>query len=93
MSHTTIVGARHAFRVGGHELEAGLDLFNVLNLINSRWGLYRVSDPRLLEHVGQTPGVPETAQPVFRFDADRPEWTTLTTESAFQLQVGIRYRF
>jgi hypothetical protein len=92
-SQTTIAGARHAFRVGGHELEAGLDLFNALNLINSRWGRYRVADPRLLEHVGQTPGSPETAQPVFRFDPDRPEWTTLTTESAFQLQVGLRYRF
>ncbi len=92
-SHTTIAGARHAFRVGRHELEAGLDLFNVLNLINSRWGRYRVADPRLLEHVGQTPGSPETGQAVFRFDPDRPEWTTLTTESAFQLQVGLRYRF
>jgi hypothetical protein len=92
-SHTTIAGARHTFQVRRHQLEAGLDLFNVLNLINSRWGLYRVSDPRLLEHVGQTPGAPETAQPVFRFDSDRPQWTTLTTESAFQLQAGLRYRF
>jgi hypothetical protein len=92
-SHTTIAGARHTFRVGSHELEAGLDLFNVLNLINSRWGLYRVADPSLLEHVGQTPGAPETAQPVFRFDPDRAEWTTLTTESAFQFQIGVRYRF
>jgi hypothetical protein len=65
----------------------------VLNVINSHWGVYRVSDPRLLEHVGQTPGPVETAQPVFRFDANRPEWTTMTTESAFQLQVGLRYRF
>ena len=92
-SHTTIAGARHTFRVARHELEAGLDLFNVLNLINSKWGLYRVSDPRLLEHVGQTPGPPETAQSVFRFDPTRPQWTTLTSESAFQLQVGLRYRF
>jgi hypothetical protein len=93
VSHTTIAGARHTFRVGRHELEAGLDLFNLLNLINSRWGLYRVADPRLLEHVGQTPDAPETAQPVFRFDPDRPEWTILATESAFQLQLGLRYRF
>jgi hypothetical protein len=92
-SHTTIAGARHTFRVGRHAIEAGLDLFNVLNLINSRWGLYRVSDPKLLEHVGQTPGGPETAQPVFRFDPNRPQWTTLSTESSFQLQVGLRYRF
>jgi hypothetical protein len=92
-SQTTIAGARHTFRVGSHELEASLDLFNVLNLINSRWGLYRAADPKLLEHVGQTSGTPETAQPVFRFDQNRPQWTILTTESAYQLQVGLRYRF
>jgi hypothetical protein len=92
-SHTTIAGARHAFRIAGRELEAGLDLFNLLNLLNSHWGLYRASDPRLLEHVGQTAGSAETAQPIFRFDANRAQWTTLTTESAFQLQVGLRYRF
>jgi hypothetical protein len=92
-SHTTIASARHTFRAGSHEIEAGLDLFNVLNLINSKWGLYRVADPRLLEQVGQTAGAPETSQPVFRFQSDRPQWTTLTTESSFQLQVGLRYRF
>jgi hypothetical protein len=91
-SHTTTAAVRHSFQIGRHELEAGLDLFNVLNLLDSHWGLYRVSDPRLLEHVGQTPGAVETAQPVFRFDTNRPQWTTLPTESAFQLQLGVRYR-
>jgi hypothetical protein len=93
MSHTTIAGARHTFQLGRHQLEADLDVFNVLNLINSRWGQYRVSDSRLLEHVGQTPDTPDKAQPVFRFNSERTEWTTLTTESAFQLQLGLRYRF
>jgi hypothetical protein len=90
-SQTTIAGARHTFPVDRHELEIGLDLFNVLNLMNSHWGLYRVADPRLLEHVGQDPSA--LSQPVFRFDPDRPQWTTLTTESAFQLQLSLRYRF
>jgi hypothetical protein len=90
-SQTTIAGARHAFRVGPHALEAGLDVFNVLNLINSHWGLYRAADPKLLEHVGQN--LNALAQPVFRFATDRRQWTPLTTESAFQLQVGVRYRF
>jgi hypothetical protein len=68
-----------------------VDLFNVLNLINSRWGLYRVADPRLLEQVAQTVA-PEVSQPVFRFAPDRAQWTTVP-ESSFQLQVGLRYRF
>jgi hypothetical protein len=92
-SHTTIVGVRQALPISGHSLEAELDVFNVLNLLNARWGQYRVAAPRLLEHVGQTPGAAESAQPVFRFDMERPEWTTLQTESAFQFQLGVRYRF
>lgn len=92
-SHTTIAGLRQALPIGGHAFEIELDAFNVLNLLNSRWGRNRVAAPRLLEHVGQTPGAAGTAKPVFRFDAKRPEWTTLKTESAFQFQLGVRYRF
>ena len=92
-SHTTIAGVRQALPIRDHALEVELDVFNVLNLLSSRWGRYRVAAPRLLEHVGQTPGTAETAQPVFRFDSVRPEWTTLRTESGFQLQLGVRYRF
>jgi hypothetical protein len=77
--------------IAEHALEAELDIFNVLNLLNNNWGLYRVADPALLEHVAQTPGSPEESQPVFRFDT--PEWTTLPIESAFQLQLALRYRF
>jgi hypothetical protein len=92
-SHTTILSVRQAIPIAGQELEAQVDVFNVLNLLNGDWGLYRVSAPALLEHVGQGPGPPEVSQPVFRFDAHRTEWTTLQTESAFQLQVALRYRF
>jgi hypothetical protein len=92
-SHTTIAGLRQALPIGAHGIEIELDVFNVLNLLSSRWGRYRVAAPRLLEHVGQTPGPIETARPVFRFNADRPEWITLPTESVFQLQLGVRYRF
>ena len=92
-SHTTIAGVRQAIPIGGHALEGELHLFNVLNALSSRWGRQRVAAPRLLEHVGQTPEAPETARPLFRFDANRSEWTTLQTESGFQVQLGVRYRF
>lgn len=92
-SHTTIASIRQAIPIGRRALEAELDIFNVLNLLNGDWGRYRVAAPRLLEHVGQTPGPTETRQPLFRFDTTRPEWTTLQTESAFQLQLAVRYRF
>ena len=90
-SHITIASVRQAIPIAGQALEAELDVFNVLNLLNGDWGLYRVADPALLEHVAQTPGSPEESQPVFRFD--EPQLTTLPTESAFQLQLALRYRF
>lgn len=92
-SHTTILSARQALPIGGHALEAQLDVFNVLNLLNREWGEYRVASPALLEHVGQGSGAADEAQSIFRFDATRPEWTTLPTESAFQLQLALRYSF
>jgi hypothetical protein len=92
-SHTTVASVKQTVLVGGRVLETELGVFNVLNLLNGDWGRYRVADPVRLEHVGQRAGPPETAQSTFRFDATRPEWTTLTTESAFQLQLAVRYRF
>jgi len=91
-SHTTIASLRQTVSFGPRALEAELDVFNVLNLINSGWGHYRVASPRVLEHVGQSAGSVEASQPIFRF-SQRPDWMTLPTESAFQLQLALRYRF
>ncbi len=80
----------------GAERRPGLQLFvafNVLNLLDAVLGARREAAPALLEHRSQTPGAMSDARPVFRFDATRPSWTTLRTESAFQLQLGLRYRF
>jgi len=92
-TNTVIASIRQAIPLGSHVLEAELQAFNVLNLLNGDWGRRRVAAPRLLEHVGQTPAPPEISQPLVRFDAARPAWTTLQTESAFQLQLAARYRF
>jgi hypothetical protein len=88
-----MASVRQAIPIFGRELEAGIDVFNVLNLLNRNWGRYRVSQPQLLEHVGQTTGIAGTTQPVFRFQPGRQEWRTLESESAYQLQLTIRYRF
>ena len=90
-SNTTSASVRQAIPIGSRAVEVELGVFNVLNLLNGAWGRYRVADPMLLQHVAQASDAPE--QPVFRFDASRPNWTTLTTESAFQLQLAVRYRF
>ncbi|HET6362220.1 MAG TPA: carboxypeptidase regulatory-like domain-containing protein [Gemmatimonadota bacterium] len=92
-SHTTIASVRQSIPIVGGALEVELDAFNVLNLLNDDWGLYRVATPALLEQVAQTPGPPEESTPIFRYDATAEDWTTLTIESAFQLQLAVRYRF
>jgi hypothetical protein len=91
-SHTTTASVRQAIPVGKRSLEAELSIFNVLNLLHSSWGQYRVALPGILQHVGQS-GSGQSSQPVFRFDATRPQWDKLSTESAFQAQFGLRYRF
>lgn len=92
-AHTTIASVRQAIPVGRHRPEIALDIFNVLNLLNGDWGLYRVANPRLLEHVGQAVDAGGSPQPLFRFDTTRARWTTVLAESAFHLQLGIRYSF
>ena len=92
-SYTTIASLRQVVDVGAHRPEISLDIFNVLNLLNARWGRYRVAAPRLLEHVGSSPEAQGASQPIFRYDPTSPDWTTLHAESAFNLQLGMRYRF
>jgi hypothetical protein len=92
-SHTTIASVRQGIPIARRTVEAELQAFNLLNLMNGAWGRYRIANPQLLEHVGQTTSPATLAQPVFRFDATRPEWTTLKPASAFQLQLAMRYRF
>jgi hypothetical protein len=92
-SNTTIASVRQAIPIGRPGLELELDAFNVLNLLNGRWGLTRQAVPALLEHVGQTSAPVQSSQPIFRFDATAQRWSTLGNESVFQLQMAVRYRF
>ena len=99
-THTTVASVRQSVPTMGQALEMELQVFNLLNLLRHDWGLSRIafgrSDvtalPPLLEHVGQTGESAAAAQPVFRFDVTAPRWT-VQQESAFQLQIALRYRF
>jgi len=92
-SNTTNASVRQSIPVAGRAVEAQLDVFNVLNLLNGDWGRLRVAAPPVLEHVGQTVETGPASRPIFRFDAGNPAWTTVPNESAFQLQLALRYRF
>ena len=92
-SNTTIASVRQTVPVSARALELQLDVFNVLNLLNRDWGRWREAAPALLEHVGQAAESALVSQPVFRFDPSSTGLTTLALESAFQLQLALRYRF
>ena len=92
-SNTTIASVRQAIPAAGHFVEVQLEVQNVLNLVNARWGLQREAASALLEHVGQTGDSPQTSRPIFRFTSTNVGWTTNPDDSAFQLQLAVRYRF
>jgi hypothetical protein len=92
-AHTTAASLRQVVPIGSQTLEAQLDVFNLLNLLDRDWGLRRVANPVLLEHVGQAPGPSGAPESVFRFVESAAGWTTEQAESAFQIQFGVRYRF
>jgi hypothetical protein len=91
-SNTTIASVRQSIPIGRRTLDAQLEVFNVLNLLNSRWGLRREAAPRLLEHVGQTAEPIQTSHSIFHFNTTAERWT-VAAESAFQLQLALRYDF
>jgi len=80
--------------VGGRTLSAQLDVVNLLNLLNPNWGRTQVVSPGpnapLLEQVAQDLS---TSQPVFRFDPGKARFDDQNLESAYQLQLALRYTF
>jgi hypothetical protein len=93
--HTANAAVRQQLPVslkGGHTLSADVEVFNVLNLLDPHLGLVRVPNTVALQYVRQsTTGTP--SEPVFRFDTARAAHSTANMESAYQVQLALRYRF
>ncbi len=92
-SNTTVASLRQAIPAAKGAVELQVDVFNVLNLLHRDWGQIREAAPVLLEHAGQTAGSVGMSEPIFRFAADTRQWSPLVSESSFQLQLALRYRF
>jgi carboxypeptidase family protein/TonB-dependent receptor-like protein len=92
-AHTTAASLRQTIPIGTQALEAQLDVFNLLNLVDGDWGLRRLVGSSPLSHEGMAPGPSGESEPVFRFVEEATEWIIDPAESAFQLQFGLRYRF
>ena len=92
-SSTTIASIRQELPVAGRLFDIQIDVFNFLNLLRGDWGLRRQAIPALLEQYAQTSGGVQSSRPIFRYDINRPAWSTLAIESGFELQLAGRYRF
>jgi hypothetical protein len=77
----------------GHTIGLNLDIFNVFNLLNKRWG--QVPDRNLfpLKLVGYTQGSPSTSQGVFRFPTDFTPLDSRNFASVYQMQLSARISF
>lgn len=92
--HTLHASVRQSLPVmRGHSLSLQLEIFNLLNLLNAKWGLYRVPNPVALQQVGQTGEPNGNSQPIFWFEPTRQRYSTQNIESGYQLQVAARYSF
>jgi hypothetical protein len=90
--HTSNASLRQSLQqIGGHDVSVQLEVFNFLNLLNPSWGLFRVPNERILQHVRQTAG--PSPQPVFYFNAATAGTSTQNLESGYQLQLSLRYSF
>lgn len=91
--HTSQLSLRQGLATWGQRLTLQLDVFNVLNLLNPRWGLMRAPNVNVLQHVGQTAGAPNVSRSIFRFNPGLQRYSTANAESSYQLQVAVRYSF
>ena len=73
----------------GHTLMLQLDIFNLLNLMNKRWGLLQIPNTALLTQVqGQA-----AQQPIFRFDPAFLRYSAQNPYSYYQIELAARYSF
>ena len=92
--HSSQLSVRQALPgAGTHRLMLQLDVFNVLNLLNPEWGLVRLPNVNVLDHVAQTPSAPNVSRSVFRFNPSLQRYNTANTDSSYQLQLAVRYSF
>jgi hypothetical protein len=100
MSLTNLAIRQTLPSVREHSLVFELQVFNLLNLLSSRWGrlalptgssLASTSQIPLLSQVGETQG--PRAQPIYRFDSKMRRYSDENFDTYYQLQFAVRYNF
>ena len=84
----------------GHTFTLELQVFNVLNLLNSEWGrielpagatLTSTNQIALVSQVGETSG--PLPQPIYRFDTETSRYSNANLMTYYQVQLAARYAF
>ena len=73
---------------GSHAASLQIEVFNVLNLIRSSWGIVQARTPWILGYAGRT----TNGQPIFTFDPSVLR-NPPNADSGYQLQLSLRYSF
>jgi hypothetical protein len=85
---------------GTQALALELQIFNFLNLLNTRWGRVQLptgatvsttNQVALLSQVGETAGA--APQPIYRFDPTMTRYTFDNFDTYYQIQLAARYIF
>jgi len=108
-NHELDLKLMHEFKLSStnkfHTLQISLDIFNVLNLLNSDWGhIYFVTNTNnytvnflkfVADAQGNKPNDPGKYTPTFQFlqPANNHYYTTDPINSRFQAQLGLKYTF
>ena len=99
--HQTNVALRQTLpAVATHVVALEVQLFNLLNLLDRRWGRMQLpggtvptttNQIPLLSQVGETTGA--LAQPIYRFDVATQRYQSENADSFYQIQLALRYSF
>ena len=99
--HLTNLAIRQTFpSVRDHSWAVEAQVFNLLNLLNPRWGrvemptgtvLATTSQIPLLSQVGETTG--RDPQPIYRFDSTLRRYDDRNLDTYYQMQLAVRYNF
>jgi hypothetical protein len=84
-----------SFNMGAkrHTFQLSMDMLNVLNMLNSSWGVRKFANPAALSPL-QVVGFDSNGEPMFNFTG--PEKTFIddpSVNSRWQIQIGLKYFF
>jgi hypothetical protein len=99
--HQTNVALRQTLpAMARHVVGLEVQVFNLLNLLDARWGKMQLpggtvptttNQIPLLSQVGETTGA--QAQPIYRFDVATQRYQAENVDSFYQIQLALRYSF